>query len=286
MPELLAPAGDMERLKYALHYGADAVYIGGPMLGLRANAINFTFDEIKEACDYAHNLGKKIYVTVNIVLHNKELNMVLDYLKQLEKCHVDAIIVSDLTIIKLALEKAHTARNYILDEVMSKCISEPRANISDYAPKIARIKIDPDKMSDVIGSRGKTIHRIISESGVDKIDTEDDGRIFIVSFDEQKVQRALDMINAIIIDPEPGQIFSGKVTRITSFGVFVEIAPDKEGLVHVSKLSYDHVKNIEDIVKVGDMILVKVIDIDEQGRINLSRRDALPLRKFDKKNKK
>ena len=107
MPELLAPAGDMERLKYALHYGADAVYIGGPMLGLRANAINFTFDEIKEACDYAHNLGKKIYVTVNIVLHNKELNMVLDYLKQLEKCQVDAIIVSDLTIIKLALEKTN-----------------------------------------------------------------------------------------------------------------------------------------------------------------------------------
>ena len=105
MPELLAPAGDMERLKIALHYGADAVYIGGPLLGLRANAINFTFDEIKEACTYAHSLGKKIYVTVNIVLHNKELKAVVDYLKKLEECAVDAIIVSDLTIVKLALDK-------------------------------------------------------------------------------------------------------------------------------------------------------------------------------------
>ena len=104
MPELLAPAGDMERLKIALLYGADAVYIGGPLLGLRANAINFSFDEIKEACSYAHSMNKKIYVTVNIVLHNKELKAVIDYLKHLEECNVDAIIVSDLTIVKLALE--------------------------------------------------------------------------------------------------------------------------------------------------------------------------------------
>ena len=104
MPELLAPAGDMERLKYALLYGADAVYIGGPLLGLRANAINFSFDEIKEACEFAHSLNKKVYVTVNIVLHNKELKAVLDYLKKLEECNVDAIIVSDLTIVKLALD--------------------------------------------------------------------------------------------------------------------------------------------------------------------------------------
>lgn len=104
MPELLAPAGDIERLKYALIYGADAVYIGGPLLGLRANAINFSFDEIKDACEFAHSLNKKVYVTVNIVLHNKELKAVLDYLKKLEECNVDAIIVSDLTIVKLALE--------------------------------------------------------------------------------------------------------------------------------------------------------------------------------------
>ncbi len=107
MPELLAPAGDLERLKYAFLYGADAVYIGGPLLGLRANAKNFTFDEIKWACEYAHSIGKKVYVTVNIVLHNKELNSVLDYLKKLEDCKVDAIIVSDLTIIKLALDNTN-----------------------------------------------------------------------------------------------------------------------------------------------------------------------------------
>lgn len=107
MPELLAPAGDMERLKYAFLYGADAVYIGGPMLGLRANAINFTFDEIKEACNYAHSINRKVYVTVNIVLHNKELSSVLDYLKKLEECNVDAIIVSDLTVIKLALKNTN-----------------------------------------------------------------------------------------------------------------------------------------------------------------------------------
>lgn len=103
MPELLAPAGDMERLIYAFNYGADAVYIGGPLLGLRANAINFTFDEIKEACDYAHKLNKKVYVTVNIVLHNIEIKEVDNYLKKLEECNVDAIIVSDLTIVKRAL---------------------------------------------------------------------------------------------------------------------------------------------------------------------------------------
>lgn len=106
-PELLAPAGDLERLKYAFHYGADAVYIGGPSLGLRANAINFSFEEIKEGCIYAHNLGKKVYVTVNIVLHNKEVKDVLDYLKKLERCNVDAIIASDLTIVKYALDNTN-----------------------------------------------------------------------------------------------------------------------------------------------------------------------------------
>ena len=104
-PELLAPAGDLERLKYAIHYGADAVYIGGPSLGLRANAINFSFEDIKEGVDFAHKYGKKVYVTVNIVLHNKEVNQVLDYLKELEKCNIDAIIVSDPTIVDIALSK-------------------------------------------------------------------------------------------------------------------------------------------------------------------------------------
>ncbi len=106
-PELLAPAGDLERLKYAIHYGADAVYLGGPLLGLRANAINFTFDEIKEGAAFAHKYGKKIYVTVNIVLHNKEIKEVINYLKELENCDIDAIIVSDLTIVELAKENTN-----------------------------------------------------------------------------------------------------------------------------------------------------------------------------------
>lgn len=180
-------------------------------------------------------------------------------------------------IIKMAILKTHEARNYILDEIMQKCIFQSRENISEYAPKIAKIKIDIEKMADIIGPRGKTIRRIIEESGVDKIDTEDDGRIFIASSSISKVQLALNMINAIIKDPEPGQIFSGKVTKVTNFGAFVEFAPEKEGLVHISKLSHDRVKNVEDVVKVGDTILVKVMNVDEQGRINLSRKAVLPV---------
>ncbi|MDE6492889.1 MAG: polyribonucleotide nucleotidyltransferase, partial [Lactobacillus sp.] len=168
-------------------------------------------------------------------------------------------------IIKGAIEKTHIARNYILDEVMQKCIDKPRENISEYAPKIAKLKIDIEKMADVIGPRGKTIRRIIDESGVDKIDTEDDGRIFIASSDINKVQKAVDIINAIIKDPLPGQIFSAKVTKITNFGAFVEFAPDKEGLIHISKLSHERIKKVEDVVKIGDVILAKVLDIDEQG---------------------
>jgi polyribonucleotide nucleotidyltransferase len=173
-------------------------------------------------------------------------------------------------IIKLALEKAHRARNYIIDEVMSKCINRPKKNISQYAPKIIKIKIDPDRMSEIIGARGKTIRRIIEESGVDKIDTEDDGRIFIVSYDQKKVDIATKIIEAIIKNPEPGDVFYGKVTKIMNFGAFVEIAPEKEGLVHISKLSTKRINAVEDVVKLGDMILVKVINIDEQGRINLA----------------
>jgi len=182
-------------------------------------------------------------------------------------------------IIKNALEKTYDARVYILDEVMAKCINAPRENISEYAPKIAKIIVNSEKMADIIGPRGKIIRRIIEDSGVDKIDTEDDGRIFISSLDSKKIQRALDIINAIIKDPEPGQIFTGKVVRITNFGAFVEIAPEKEGLVHISKLSNERVKTVEDVVSVGDEILVKVISIDDQGRINLSRKDALGYQK-------
>ncbi|MBQ9492097.1 MAG: polyribonucleotide nucleotidyltransferase [Firmicutes bacterium] len=180
-----------------------------------------------------------------------------------------------IEILEQAFLKAREARNYILDEIMNKCISAPRKKISQYAPQILKMKIDVEKMADVIGAKGRVIKKIIEDSGVDKIDTEDDGRIFIVSPDAEKVEAAFKMIKSIVIEPEPGQIYSGTVTRIASFGAFVEFAFEKEGLVHISNLALKRVKNVEDVVKVGDKILVKIINIDEQGRINLSRKDAL-----------
>lgn len=178
-------------------------------------------------------------------------------------------------IIKQALSKTHTARDYIIDEIILKAIPVSRSSLSKYAPKIAFVQINPDKMSEVIGSRGKTINRIIEESGVDKIDTEDDGRIFVSSDDEEKIKKAVDIIEAIAKDLEKGKIYSGKVTRVMNFGAFVEIAPEKEGLVHISKLARERVEKVEDVVKVGDNILVMFMGIDEKGRINLSRKDAL-----------
>jgi polyribonucleotide nucleotidyltransferase len=135
--------------------------------------------------------------------------------------------------------------------------------------------IDPDKIRDVIGPGGKIINKIIAETGV-KIDIEDDGRVFVATSDEKAGLRALQIIEAIAKDVQPGQIFLGKVTRLMAFGAFVEIVPGKEGLVHISKLDKRRVEKVEDVVKVGDEILVKVIEVDKQGRINLSRRDAMP----------
>lgn len=178
-------------------------------------------------------------------------------------------------IIKKSLEKTNEGRQLILKESMLKAIESPRKELSKYAPKIKFIKIDEDKMSEVIGPRGKTINKILEETGVDKIDTEDGGRIFIVSNDSEKITKAVSIINAIVKNPEVGEMFTGKVVRITNFGAFVEIAPEKEGLVHISRLAKERVGKVEDVVNIGDEILVKVIEIDEQGRINLSRKDAL-----------
>lgn len=178
-------------------------------------------------------------------------------------------------IIKQSLQKTNEARQYILDEVMLKAIKEPRKELSKYAPKIGFLQIDPEKMADVIGPRGKTINKILEQTGVDKIDTEDGGRIFVSSNDQEKIDKALSIIKAIAKDVEVGEIFTGKVVRITNFGAFVEIAPEKEGLVHISKLSKERVAKVEDVVKVDDQVIVKVIEIDEQGRINLSIKDAL-----------
>jgi len=177
-------------------------------------------------------------------------------------------------IIEKALIQTRDARYYILDEVMLKVIDKPRPNLSKYAPKIITTTIDPEKIRDVIGSGGKVIQRIIADTGV-KIDIEDDGRVFIATTDAKAGERALKMIEGIAKDVQVGQIYLGKVVRITSFGAFVEFLPGKEGLIHISKLDTRRVEKVEDVVNVGDEVLVKVIEIDKQGRINLSRKDAL-----------
>ena len=190
-----------------------------------------------------------------------------------------------MRIIEQALEQTKTARDYILDEVMLKCIPEPRKELSPYAPKIATITIDPDKIADVIGSKGKVIKKIIEESKC-SIDTQDDGKIFIKGEDPAGIQRAIDMIEGIVMEPEPGRIYTGKVTKIMDFGAFVEIAPGKEGLVHISKLSKERVNKVEDVVKVGDIVQVKLTEIDQRGRINLSIKDALKQQEKQEKQEK
>ena len=178
-------------------------------------------------------------------------------------------------MIKQALEQTKRARDYILDEVMLKCIPEPRKKLSAYAPKIASMTIDIEKIAEVIGTRGKVIKKIIEESGCE-IDTQDDGKIFIKGTDDAGIQTAIDMISAIVMEPEPGKIYKGKVTRLMQFGAFVEIAPGKEGLVHISKLADKRVEKVEDVVKVDDLVMVKLLEIDQQGRLNLSIKDAMP----------
>ena len=177
-------------------------------------------------------------------------------------------------IIKEAFEKTYKARMYILDEIMNPVISEPRKELSTYAPKLLSTKIDVDKIGDVIGKQGKVIQKICAECNC-KVDVEEDGTIFVTAVDINDANRALDIINTIANDPEIGAIYNGVVTRLMSFGAFVEIAPGKEGLVHISKLDVKRVEKVEDCVNVGDQIMVKVTEIDDQGRINLSRRDAL-----------
>ena len=177
-------------------------------------------------------------------------------------------------IIKDAFRKTHIARDYIIDEVMLKAIPEPRAELSKYAPKMFHTTIPVDKIKDVIGKGGSVIQKICAECGV-TIDVEEDGRVFIAAIDAEAGKRALSIVETIALDPEVGAFYKGRVTRLMTFGAFVEIAPGKEGLVHISKLDVKRVNKVEDVVSVGDTILVKVTEIDDQGRINLSRKDAL-----------
>ena len=179
-----------------------------------------------------------------------------------------------MDIIKEAFEKTRKARFYILDEIMLKAIPESRPTVNQYAPKMLQTKIPVDKIREVIGQGGKVIQKISAECEV-KIDINDEGNVFISGVDGDKANKALQIIETIANDPEVGAIYKGKVVRIMSFGAFVEIAPGKDGLVHVSKLDKNRVENVEDVVSIGDEIVVKVIEIDKQGRINLSRKDAL-----------
>ncbi|HQD40109.1 MAG TPA: polyribonucleotide nucleotidyltransferase [Bacillota bacterium] len=177
-------------------------------------------------------------------------------------------------ILEQALEQARRGRLFILDK-MREAIEKPRPELSPYAPRIFTMQIDPDKIRDVIGPGGKQIKKIIDETGV-KIDIEDDGRVFIAAVDQAAGEQAAKIIGDLVRDVVVGELYLGKVTRVMNFGAFVEILPGKEGLVHISQLAHERVGKVEDVVQVGDQMMVKVTEIDRQGRINLSRKDALP----------
>lgn len=180
-----------------------------------------------------------------------------------------------LDIIRETFERLKKARTYILDEVMLKVIDKPRAEVSKYAPKTITFNIDPDKIKDVIGQGGKVINKIIAQTGV-QIDIEDDGKVCIYAVNTESAKEAEKIINGIVKEPEIGEIYKGKVTKIMNFGAFVEILPGKEGLVHISKLDHKRVEKVEDVLHEGDEVMVKVIEITDQGKINLSRKDLLP----------
>ena len=175
----------------------------------------------------------------------------------------------DKKILTEALERAKIGRMFIMNKLLA-CISEPRKEISKYAPKIITFSINPEKIKDVIGSGGKTINKIIDETGV-KIDIEDDGTVFIASVDSEMNEKAKKIILSITEDVEVGDVYDGKVSRIMNFGAFVDLGGGKEGMIHISKLSNKRVDKVEDVVKIGDSVEVEVIKVDEKGRIDLKR---------------
>ena len=179
-----------------------------------------------------------------------------------------------MEIIKNALDITYDARCQILDQIMLPCIAEPRPEVSKYAPKMITMHIDPDKIRDVIGKGGSVIQKIVAESGA-KIDIDDDGTIHIASPDAESCATAKKCIDDIVFVPEVGQLYYGRVVRLMTFGAFVELAPGKDGLVHISKLADHRIEKVEDACKIGDMMWVKVTDIDEKGRVNLSHKDAM-----------
>ncbi|QSX06539.1 polyribonucleotide nucleotidyltransferase [Sedimentibacter sp. zth1] len=186
-------------------------------------------------------------------------------------------------ILEHALERARIGRLFILDKMLA-CIPEPREELSKYAPKIIIMKVKPDKIRDIIGAGGKVINKIIEETGV-KIDIQDDGTVFIAAENPESGNKAKKIIEKIVKEIEVGEVYLGKVVRITTFGAFIELEEGKDGLLHISKISDKRIKKVEDVLSIGDKILVKVTEIDAQGRINLSRKDALPKSK-DKESTK
>ena len=176
-------------------------------------------------------------------------------------------------IIKEAIDTTKDARFAMLDEIMIPCIAEPRAEVSPFAPKMITIHIHPDKIREVIGSGGKVIQKITADTGA-KIDIEDDGTIYIAAVDKTAAEAAKKMIETIVFVPDIGQLYYGKVVRLMQFGAFVELAPGKDGMVHISKMDEKRVEKVEDVVKIGDMVWVKVTEIDDKGRVNLSMKDA------------
>ena len=180
-----------------------------------------------------------------------------------------------LEIIRQAFEMTHKGRLQIINDVILPCISEPRSELSAYAPRIITMKVPTDKIREVIGSGGKVINKIIADTGAD-ININDDGTIFISTPDLEKAEKAKMIINGIVADPEVGTEYDGTVTRLMDFGAFVEFLPGKEGLVHISKMAWNRVEKVEDVLHEGDKVHVKLIEIDSQGRLNLSIRDCLP----------
>ena len=179
-----------------------------------------------------------------------------------------------MEIIKNALDITYDARVQILDQIMLPCIAEPRKEVSKYAPKMITMHIDPDKIRDVIGKGGSVIQKIVAESGA-KVDIDDDGTIHIASPDAESCEKAKKFIDDIVFVPEIGKLYYGRVVRLMTFGAFVELAPGKDGLVHISKLADHRIEKVEDACKVGDMMWVKFMEIDEKGRWNLSHKDAM-----------
>ncbi|WP_024620646.1 polyribonucleotide nucleotidyltransferase [Metaclostridioides mangenotii] len=180
----------------------------------------------------------------------------------------------DEEVLRRALAQAKEGRIHILNE-MRKTISAPKSELSPYAPKIVKMMIDPDKIRDVIGPGGKVITKIIDETGV-KIDIEQTGEVFISGIDAEMIAKAQELINNIVVEPEVGQVYKGKVSRIMNFGAFIEILPGKEGLLHISHIAHERVAKVEDVLNIGDEVEVKVTEIDEKGRVNLSRKVLLP----------